>query len=274
MHLVLLYHAAVFVTSIGSCHMTQSLVRSLAVWLAGLAVISCSPLYGTDAPEGAIHLLAAGRPHAFVSSSGETADWPSLDGTLVSTPNGRRSNNLVSRLHFRDAEIHVEFLLPTAGDANSGIYLHGLYEVQILASHQTDQLTAGDLGGIYSLHAPRVYAGGKPGEWQSFDLRFHAPTYNSAGDVQQPGELSVWLNGRQIHDRVPLGTKTSQYNPLAYDTTKYLEQIQSRMHTTKAGPLILQDHDSSVRFRNIWVKPLDDAYYRYDSPAEGELPCD
>ncbi|MEX2091231.1 MAG: DUF1080 domain-containing protein [Pirellulales bacterium] len=205
----------------------------------------------------------------FVSATGEAIDWPVDDGALVSTPNTRRSNNLVSRLHFRDAEVHVEFMLPSAGDGNSGVFLHGAYELQILNSAGRNDLGVGDMGAVYGLYKPLVNAALGPGEWQAFDVRYIAPRRDSAGKLVAEGTITAWLNGRLIHNRAKVGTKTSDYNPYRYDTTDYLATIAKRQQRTMVGPVILQDHDSPVRFRNIWVKPLDDQAEMYDAEAGG-----
>lgn len=218
-------------------------------------------------PHGAIVLFDSRGTSQFVSSSGEAIDWPAR-GELVSTPNGRRSNNLVSRVHFRDARVHVEFKLPAQGDGNSGIFFQGQYELQILNSGNSVKLGLGDVGAIYGLHSPRVNAAHRPDEWQAFDVCFQATRRDAAGRLLQDGSITAWLNGRLIHDHAPVGERTSAYNPYLYDTTEYLAAIARRQQRSTAGPLILQDHDCPVRFRNIWILPLDNkaGYYDPDSP--------
>lgn len=226
-----------------------------------------------DPPRGAIVLFDGRGANQFVSSSGEAIDWPA-ENELVSTPNGRRSNHLVSRLHFRDARVHVEFKLPAAGDGNSGIYLQGQYELQILDPEKSAKLGRGTVGAIYGLHAPRVNAARCPDVWQAFDVCYHAPRRDTADRITQIGSITAWLNGRLIHDHVTVGERTSAYNPYHYDTTGYLAAIARRQQRTMTGPLILQDHDCPVRFRNIWVLPLDDeaGYYDPNSPNLAAAP--
>jgi hypothetical protein len=221
-------------------------------------------------PPGAVRLFDGYSPPEFVSSRGGTIDWPIENGALVSTPNGRRSNNLVSRRHFRDAQMHVEFMLPPEGDANSGVYLHGLYEIQILAGDENAELGVGDVGAIYGLHAPRVNAARGRGEWQSLDVCFRAPRRDANGKICKDGTITAWLNGKLIHDHAPVGERTSDYNPYRYDTTQYVAAIAKRQERTMTGPLMLQDHDSPVCFRNVWILPLDEHSGLYD-PALKEL---
>ncbi|MBL8794808.1 MAG: DUF1080 domain-containing protein, partial [Planctomycetia bacterium] len=111
-----------------------------AVLLLTLTLGSADPEFKPDQsklpvppPKGATVLLDAQGKHSFLSMAGEKIDWPVEDGALVSTPK-KNQNHIVSRLHFKDADLHVEFLLPDKGPANSGVYIHGNYEVQILNS--------------------------------------------------------------------------------------------------------------------------------------------
>lgn len=237
------------------------------VFLSALLATStlCVTAHSTQAQHGiyrsppahATVLFDGGPCHQFVSATGGPIDWPIVEGTLVSTPNGRRSNNLVSRVHFRDAVIHVEFLIPEGGDGNSGVFLQGKYELQILSpARRTDDGT-GDAGAVYGLYRPRVHAARGPGHWQAYDIRFVAPRYNSHGNICREGRISAWLNGILIHERVSIGGRDSDYNPYTYDVTPYVARIADGQHATSCGPLILQDHDSPVRFRNIWLVPLD-----------------
>ncbi len=93
-----------------------------------------------QAPKGAIVLLDDKGNHSFLSMAGEKIDWPIKDGVLVPTPKGNR-NHIVSKLHFRDADIPVEFMLPEKGPGNSRVYIHGHYEVQILNSFGKEAIT-------------------------------------------------------------------------------------------------------------------------------------
>ena len=106
-----------------------------------------------QAPKNAIVLLDKKGNHLFLSMSGEKIDWPIKDGVLVPTPKGNK-NHIVSKLHFRDADIHVEFMLPEKGPGNSGVYIHGHYEVQILNSFGKEAISQEDAGAIYGFSKP------------------------------------------------------------------------------------------------------------------------
>jgi hypothetical protein len=177
-------------------------------------------------------------------------------------------------VYFRDANIHVEFNLPVDGDGNSGIYLQGLYELQILSAAGRSEIGLGDAGAIYGLHSPSIHAARGPNEWQSYDIRFIAPRFGPNGCLVETGTISAWLNGQLIHDRAAIGNKTSDYNPYHYDVTEFVAEIAERQRITSVGPLILQDHDSRVRFRNIWLVPLDDCAFVTGESSSGRAGAD
>jgi hypothetical protein len=221
-------------------------------------------------PKDAIVLFDGSGTHLFISMSGGEIDWPIQDGTLVSTRGERRSNHLVSRLHFRDAEIHVEFMLPEKTSGNSGVYIHGNYELQIFNSFGREEPRMGDAGAIYGFAKPLVNACRKPGQWQVYDIRYRAPRRNDQGEIVQEGSITAWLNGQKVQDGTTFGEPRSRWHPYRYGTTPYLQKIWKRQKKTGVGPVFLQDHDSPVRFRNVWVRPLDDHAFLYVGPGAGD----
>ncbi len=220
-------------------------------------------------PNDAIVLFGGEASHRFVSMAGEAIDWSIVDGTLVSTRDKRRSNHLVSTVHFRDADIHVEFQLPEQGSGNSGIYIHGNYELQIFNSHGKTKLTQNEMGAIYGFAPPLVNASRKPGEWQVYDIRYRAPRRDATGAIVEEGSVTAWLNGEKVQDNTTFGEPRSKYHPYRYGTTPYLQAIWASQKQTSVGPVFLQDHDSSVRFRNIWIRPLDE-FAEFYKPAKQE----
>jgi hypothetical protein len=149
-----------------------------------------------------------------------------------------------------DFRLHVEFWLPLMPDAtgqgraNSGVYLQGRYEVQVLDSYKNDTYANGSVGALYGLIAPDKEAQQKairpPEKWQTYDITFHAPRVNEEGKVTAEGHITVVLNGVTIinngsFDRVTGGA------------------LDERIGTP--GPLRLQDHGCRVRYRNIWLQP-------------------
>ncbi len=224
-------------------------------------------------PDGAVVLFDGSNPrggadHLFVSMAGDAINWPIEEGALVSTQAPGNINHLCSRLHFRDADIHVEFLLPAEGAGNSGIYIHGNYELQILNSHQAKELTQQEMGSLYGFAPPLVNAARPPGEWQVYDIRYRAPRRNAQGKIEVEGSVVAYLNGQLVQQGTRFGEPRSTFHPFRHGTTDYLRRIDAERKKTETGPLFLQDHNSPVRFRNIWVRPLDDQAFLYQPPAD------
>ncbi|WP_158545226.1 3-keto-disaccharide hydrolase [Bremerella cremea] len=214
-------------------------------------------------PAGAIILLSE-TTNAFLGKTGSPIDWPNENGVLTSTKGNARSNHIVSQLHFRDADIHVEFMLPEKGSGNSGIYIHGNYELQILNSAGKEKLDQGDMGAVYGFAPALVNAAKAPGEWQVYDIRYRAPRRDAAGKIVAEGQITAWLNGQKVQDGTKLSEPRSSYHPFRYKTTPYLDAIAAKQLKTSVGPVFLQDHDNPVKFRNVWVKPLDDQALTYE----------
>ena len=207
-------------------------------------------------PKGATSLLGEKGTHSFLSMAGGPIDWPVEDGVTTSTPK-KNQNHIVSKLYFRDADIHVEFLLPEKGPANSGVYIHGNYEVQILNSFGKEKITQEDAGALYGFSPPLVNACRKPGEWQVFDIRYRAPRRDDSGTLIEKGTVTVWFNGKKVQDGTTFGEPKSAFHPFRYGNTPYLDKIRDRQKKTMTGPVFLQDHGNPVKFRNVWVLPTD-----------------
>jgi hypothetical protein len=121
---------------------------------------------------------------------------------------------------------------------NSGVYLQGRYEVQVLDSYGLE-LGLGDCGSIYGKKVAAVNASRAPERWQSYDIEFRAPRIDSSGARTAGARLTVWHNGIRIHDDFELDGPTAGGEPGEGPT----------------GPLLLQDHGDPVRYRNVWVLP-------------------
>jgi hypothetical protein len=147
---------------------------------------------------------------------------------------------------YQDFRLHLEFWLPYEPDhqgqarANSGIYLQGLYELQILDSSDTPELTSQVCGALYKQVPPLVKACKGPLTWQTYDVDFRAPRVDQNNQVITAGELTAWLNGELILDKVPITKPTGAAG----------RDIQRGV-----GPIRLQDHGSLVRFRNVVIIP-------------------
>jgi len=218
-------------------------------------------------PEGAITLFD-GETNQFRSMTGGETDWAIESGDLISTRAGRRTNHIVSQWHFRDADIHLEFVVNLKGSGNSGVYLHGHYELQIFDSFGKENVSEQDEGALYGFAKPRVNASRPAGEWQVYDIRYIAPRRDEKGSITNEGTVTAWLNGEKVLDGVRFGEPKSVYHPFRYGSTPYLETIEKQMKQTATGPVFLQDHDSPARFRNVWIRPLDDQAFLYEPSAE------
>ncbi len=218
-------------------------------------------------PKGATALLDLKGNHLFVSMAGGQINWPVTDAELTSA-RGKNQNHIVSKLHFKDADIHVEFVLPEKGAANSGVYIHGNYEVQIINSFAKENLTQEDAGAVYGFSPPLENACRKPGEWQVLDIRYRAPRRDDSGKIVENGSVTVWLNGKNVQDATRVGEPKSTFHPFRYGNTPYLDIIRVQQKITMTGPVFLQDHGNPVKFRNVWVLPADDKAFIYEPEAK------
>ena len=204
-------------------------------------------------PNGATVLFDGKSLDAWVGRDGQTAPtWGLLDGGVMEA----RAADIRTRQTFAGGyKLHVEFRIPPnpadtiSGRGNSGVYVHGNYEVQILDSYGPQAKAPGAIhsapaescGAIYGQTAPRVNACKAPGFWQSYDIEFHPPRFKDGRKEEHP-RMTVFHNGVLIHDNVHV---------LVDNTGQGLSDDPS-----EAGPILLQYHLSPVRFRNLWLEPL------------------
>ena len=212
------------------------------------------------APEDAIVLFGpesegTGR---FIAMDGGPSNWKADNGVLEVTRSPGHANHAVSSVHFRDADIHAEFATVEQAKGNSGLYIHGHFEMQVLNSFGVEDFTIEDEGSLYRFAPPLVNASRPVGEWQVYDIRFRAPRHDAEGNVTEPGSITAWLNGQLVQDGVTFEKPRSPYIPYRHGVTDYLRGVEKSLKATGAGPLFLQDHGSPVQFRNLWIRPLDD----------------
>ena len=203
------------------------------------------------APSDAVVLFDGTDLSRWVSAKEETkgqpAPWKVIDGVIEVVP---RSGYIQTKDEFADCQVHVEWLEPegltskSQGRGNSGIFLMGLYECQVLDNYQSETYADGSAGGIYGQYPPLVNAVRPPGQWQSYDIVFHPPLYEGE-KVVKPARETVFLNGLLVQDDVELIGPTQHRELTKYPTT----------HPAK-GPIAIQDHGNPIRFRNIWVMSI------------------
>ncbi|MBI5818586.1 MAG: DUF1080 domain-containing protein [Verrucomicrobia bacterium] len=191
----------------------------------------------SDAPRPRSGVLFDGHDTSvWQHPNGSPCQWQVTDGALVAG-----EGDLDTREKFQDFDLHIEFAVPRdAKQGNSGIYLQGRYEVQILDSFGKP---ANDIccGAIFRLKAPVENVSKPPDEWQSFDITFHAARFDADGAKTANARVSVIHNGRIIHDDVEIPKSTGKGEP----------------ENATPGPIRLQAYGSPVRFRNIRIKSLD-----------------
>ena len=197
-------------------------------------------------PADAIVLFDGDDLDAWAGLDGE-ASWAVEGGTMA--PN--RSGDLRTREVFGDCQLHLEFRCPPEEDGggqgrgNSGVFLMDRYELQVLDSFRNPTYPDGQAAALYGQYPPLVNASRPAGEWQSFDVVFRAPRFDPSGELLAPARITVLHNGVVVHaDRAFLG-------PTRHRTLPGYEP-----HPAKA-PLRLQDHGDAVRYRNLWIRPLD-----------------
>ena len=174
--------------------------------------------------------------------------WKVQDGYMEIVP---RSGSLRTIDSFGSCQLHVEWAAPqkvsghSQGRGNSGVLLMGEYEVQVLDSYNNRTYADGQAGALYGQYPPMVNASRPPGEWQVYDIIFEAPRFDLEGNLLSPAFVSVVHNGVLLHHRRQMLGPSSHKHVPQYDPQQ------------PAAPLQLQDHGNPVRYRNIWIRPLD-----------------
>jgi hypothetical protein len=197
------------------------------------------------APEDAIVLFDGKDLSKWTQKDGSDAKWKVADGYFQVAP---KTGDIISRQPFGDMQLHVEFAepAPPVGEdqdrGNSGVILMGRYEIQVLDSYKSKTYPDGQAGAVYGQYPPMVNASRPPGQWQMYDIIFHAPRFAANGKLLRPGRVTVLHNGVLVQDNVEIHGPTASEEPY-------------KAHPEKL-PLDLQDHNHPVRFRNIWVREL------------------
>jgi hypothetical protein len=205
------------------------------------------PGVGTAPPSDAKVLFDGSSLDGWVGQDGPAA-WTVTAGYMEVVP---KTGNIRSKLEFGSCQLHVEFAAPEVvkgdgqGRGNSGVFMMGAYEIQVLDNYDNPTYADGTVGAIYGQHPPMANAIRKPGEWNVYDIIWEAPRFRGQ-TLTKPAYVTVMLNGIALHHRRKLNGPTSH---------KALSEYVA--HPEK-GPLELQDHGDLVRFRNIWVRELPD----------------
>ena len=211
-------------------------------------VIRLSPTLGAKPPTGAVVLFDGKNFDAWKriskKSGDESVQWKLVKpGAMEVKP---RTGSIITKREFADVKLHLEFRTPFMPDArgqkrgNSGVYLQGRYEVQVLDSYGLEGMD-NECGGIYKVAPPLVNMCAPPMQWQTYDITFQAPRFDSAGERIRDVRMTVIHNGVKIHDNVEVSKAT---------------KAAPGGDVTQRGGIYLQDHGNPVQYRNIWLVEL------------------
>ncbi|WP_417935267.1 3-keto-disaccharide hydrolase [Flagellimonas aequoris] len=202
------------------------------------------------APSDAIVLFDGSNLDNWISTKDSTAAKWTLNKDGSMTVNNR-TGDIQTKQNFGSMQLHIEWKSPAEvnGDgqhrANSGVFLSGMYEIQVLDNNNNDTYVNGQVGSIYKQHVPLAMASVPTGEWNTYDVIYHAPVFEKGQKVKS-GTITLIQNGVLIQDNVEIK-----------GTTPYVGWPKNPVHGK--GPLKLQDHgdNSRVSYRNIWVRELE-----------------
>ncbi len=199
------------------------------------------------APSDAVELFDGKDLSAWQQSNGKPVAWKVRDGYFEVTPG---SGDIVTKQPFGDSQLHVEWATPSQPHGtdqepgNSGVYLQSLFEIQVLESNRNKTYPDGQAGAIYCQYPPLVNPARPPGQWQTYDIVFHAPRFSADSKLQEPASVTLLFNGVLAQDHtIPTGP------------TDYMKRPPYKVTPAKL-PLLLQDHGQPVRYRNIWIREL------------------
>ena len=216
------------------------------VWYPEPKVVSPGKT-SADAPSDAIVLFDGKDVSKFKAKNGGDVKWTIADGAMTVA---RGTGEISTKEGFGDCQLHIEWRTPSEvkgegqGRGNSGIFLMGRYELQVLDSYKNRTYSNGQAGSIYKQLPPAVNATRGPGEWQTYDVIFIAPRFNADSTIKSPARITVLLNGILV-----------QNNSILWGGTQYIGLPTYDKHGDKE-PIMLQDHGDAVSFRNIWIRPL------------------
>ncbi len=202
-------------------------------------------------PSDAIVLFDGSNFDNWISSVDSTAvKWHlNQDGSMTVKD---KTGDIQTKRNFGNVQLHVEWRSPKEiggqgqSRANSGVFLQKRYEVQVLDNNDNDTYVNGQVGSIYKQSIPLAMASVPSGEWNTYDIIFHAPEFSRGGNISKLATMTVIHNGVLIQDHFELE-----------GPTEYIGWPKYEAHGN--GPIILQDHqdNSRVSYRNIWVRELD-----------------
>lgn len=206
------------------------------------------------APADAVILFDGKDLSKWQTEKGGDAGWKVENGYMEVV---KGKGNIRTKQEFEDFQLHLEFATPekvvgnSQARGNSGVFLIGQYEMQVLDTYNNLTYPDGQCGSMYGQYPPLANACKPPGQWQTYDIIFEAPRWDAAGKLIKKACVTVIQNGVVLHHKKEYMGPTSHKEVNTYDHTK-----------SSRGPIGLQDHGNPMRFRNIWIRPLGE----YDKP--------
>jgi hypothetical protein len=206
------------------------------------------------APSDAIVLFDGTDLSKWQHGDGSAAKWKIQDGYMEVVP---KSGILRTKEKFGDFQLHIEFATPakvegsSQGRGNNGVNIWGKYEIQVLDSYNNPTYADGQAGAIYGQTPPLVNASKPPGEWQTYDIIWEGPRWDTESKLASKAHVTVIHNGAVLHHRRELHGPTNH---------RAIGNYGNKPQTS--GPIELYEHGNPVRFRNIWLRPLGE----YDKP--------
>lgn len=242
------YRISVFFVSlfITTTVFSQKDPKTTEVWTPEPKVITPGKA-SSEAPSDAIKLFGGSSASAWQHKNGSDVKWIVTDNIMTEKAG---SGDIQTKQKFGDCQLHIEWRTPAEvkgegqGRGNSGIFLMGLYEVQILDSYDNKTYPNGQAASIYKQHIPLVNACKPPGEWQSYDIIFTAPRFSDNGSLLEPARVTVIQNGVLVQNNVTI-----------WGSTQYIGLPTYVKHGAKES-IVLQDHGNPTSFRNIWIREL------------------
>lgn len=238
--LILISFTLIFVT-VAMAQEAKRVPEATEIWNA--EPVKVTPGTHTSAPSDAVILDAS----AWVSVAGGENPWDIKDGVMTVKPG---TKDIHTKKSFGDVQLHIEWRIPMLDDkytgqdrGNSGVFLQQFYEIQVLESYEGKTYNNGQAGSLYKQHIPLVNATKPMMEWQSYDIIYTAPRFGKGDSVISPARMTVLHNGVLIQNNVAL-----------LGPTEYIGAPHYKKHG--ALPIILQDHDHKISYRNIWVREL------------------
>ncbi len=202
------------------------------------------------APSDAIILFDGTDLSQWEDNKGQSARWKVENGYMEVV---KKTGSILTTQKFGSCQLHLEWAapLPAEGEGqergNSGVFLMKLYEVQVLDCYNNTTYVDGMTAAVYGQYPPLVNACRPPGEWQTYDIVFRRPYFDETGNLAKAGRMTVFHNGILVQDNVELLGPTETYK-LGLPYQPHADSL----------PLMLQDHGNPVRYRNIWIRELED----------------